>query len=245
MRNFLLLKIRLSWYFIFFFVLYYVLSVTLPRLTFEGSMLTLFSVNSFLYGFYISPILNAQKARIEELHKVVRSEANAIFAIVLTTKKMPESLGNELRARISIYLRNCSKNRLKLAQKNYESLISYCIDYKGKDADNVEKFLEKLVANQQNRTLLNMQLTNRVYSNEWMIMFVLFSITLSFIILLDTGSSVILHVVAALLCTGLSMLMLILAKLSTLTHKKARQIWKPFETLLATKYYQIVEAEEA
>lgn len=244
MKRFLLTKIRLSWYFAFFFIGYYFLSLALPGYKFEGAILTLFSVNSFLYGFYISPILSAQKARIEELHKIVRSEANAIFTMVLATKKLPEPIRNEFQARFSIYLRNCSKSRLKLAEKNYEDLISYSMEYKGKSKDEVEKLLEKLVANQQNRTLLNMQLSNRVFSNEWMIMSVLFSITLAFIILLDTESSVILNIVIALLCTGLSMLMLILMKLSTLTHKKARQIWKPFETLLATRYYRIVESEE-
>lgn len=245
MKRFLLTKIRLSWYFVFFFIGYYFLSQALPSYTFEGAILTLFSVNSFLYGFYISPILSAQKARIEELHKIVRAEANAIFTMVLNTKKLPEELRNEVQAKFSVYLRNCSKNRLKVAEKNYEELISYCVDYKGKHKDEVDKLLEKLVANQQNRTLLNMQLSNRVYSNEWMIMAVLFSITLSFIILLDTRSSVALTIVTSLLCTGLSMLMLILVKLSTLTHKKARQIWKPFETLLATRYYRITESEEA
>jgi len=48
-------------------------------------VLILFSVNSFLYGFYISPVLAAQKSRIEELHKIVCAEANAIFTMMLTT----------------------------------------------------------------------------------------------------------------------------------------------------------------
>ena len=33
----------------------------MPGIKFESGALTLFSVNSFLYGFYISPILGAQK----------------------------------------------------------------------------------------------------------------------------------------------------------------------------------------
>lgn len=57
-----------------------------------------------------------------------------------------------------------------------------------------------------------MQMTNKVYSNEWMIMGVLFSITLSFIILLDTGTGLAYDLLAAFLCTGLSMLLLILVK---------------------------------
>jgi hypothetical protein len=35
------------------------------------------------------------------------------------------------------------------------------------------------------------------------------------------------------------MLMLILVKLNTLTHKKAKQIWKPFKSLLDTHFYRI------
>lgn len=244
MKKYLLTKIRLSWFFVIFFGMYYGVSHLLPSYAFTGGILTLFSVNSFLYGFYISPVLSAQKARIEELHKITRSEANAIFTMVLGTKKMAPRIRDEIRARFSVYLRNCSKGRLKLAEKNYENLISFCMDYKGKEKEQIEKLLERLVANQQNRTLLNMQLNNKVYSNEWMIMMVLFSITIAFILLLDTGSSAIINIVVALLCTGLSMLMLILLKLSTLTHKKARQIWQPFETLLATKYYRIVESTE-
>jgi hypothetical protein len=35
------------------------------------------------------------------------------------------------------------------------------------------------------------------------------------------------------------MLLLILVKLSTLTHKKAKEVWEPFQTLVATNYYRI------
>jgi hypothetical protein len=87
--------------------------------------------------------------------------------------------------------------------------------------------------------MLNMQLKNVVFSNEWMIIFMLFSITLSFILLLDTGDNLVLRFVAALLCTGLTMLLMILAKLSTLTHKKAKEIWVPFQKLLASRFYRI------
>ena len=244
MKRLLLTKIRLSWYFALFFVVYCALAVTLPDYAFEGAVLTLFSVNSFLYGFYISPILSVQKARIDELHKLVRTEANAIFTLVINTKKLPTTLRNEVQSMVSAYLRCCTKNQLKLAEQKYESLISFCMEYKGSHREEIDKLLEKLVANQQNRTMLNMQLGNKVYSNEWMIMSVLFSITLSFVLLLDTGDSPILIAVTALLCTGLSMLMLILLKLSTLTHKKAKEIWKPFHTLLETRYYRIDEIND-
>lgn len=233
------LRVRLSYYFVIFFVLYAALALVLPRYKFESGALTLFSVNSFLYGFYISPILAAQKARVEELHKIVRSEANAVFAMVLHTKDLPKDQRTELQDMFTHYAQGNIRGHQRFAETTYERLISYCLEYKGKDKETINKLLEKLVANQQNRTMLNMQLKNIVFSNEWMIIFMLFSITLSFILLLDTGDNLVLRFVAALLCTGLTMLLMILAKLSTLTHKKAKEIWVPFQKLLASRFYRI------
>jgi hypothetical protein len=241
MKTFILTKVRLSWFFTIFFVIFIILLFVLPRIKFTTATLTLFSVNSFLYGFYISPILAAQKGRIEELHRIVRAEANAIFAIMLSIKTLPDNIKDEIHARMTSYANKTSNNRLKAAEKEYEELISFCVDYKGSRKDDMTKVLEKLVANQQNRTNYAMQVNNRVFSNEWMIMLVLFSITLAFILMIDTGDSLILKVVTALLCTALSMLILILVKLSTLTHKKARQVWDPLKILVASKYYRIDE----
>lgn len=239
MKQLLLKKIRLSTYFILFFIFYAVLAMLLPRTKFDSGALTLFSVNSFLYGFYISPILAAQKMRIEDLHRIVRAEANAIFAMVLATKDLPKELRNNIQTMFIDYLKKSSQNKLDAREKTYEELISFCIDYKGSEKEQMDKLLEKLVVNQQNRTLFNMQMNNKVFSNEWMIMMMLFSITLSFILLLDTGEGLILRLVTALLCTGLTMLLVILVKLSTLTHKKAKEVWKPFHKLIDSHFYRI------
>ena len=239
MKKFLLERIRLSWYFVGFFVVYFCLLFALPRETFAAGALALFSVNSFLYGFYISPVLGAQKARIEELHKIVRSEANAIFSMVLDTKSLPEELRNSLQENFKEYMRKTIRDRSGAGQKDYEALISFCVKYKGEHSDEIKKLLDKLVSNQQNRTALSMQMNARVFSNEWMIMFVLFLITLSFILLINTGPGLIYKVVTALLATGLSMLVFSLIKLSTLTHKKAKQIWIPFEKLINSHFYRV------
>jgi hypothetical protein len=241
MKTLILTKIRLSWFFLFFFVIFMLLLMVLPRMTFTSATLTLFSVNSFLYGFYISPILGAQKLRIEELHRIVRSEANAIFAIMLSIKPLPDRIKDKFRANMTRYVEKTAANDVKAAEAEYESLISYCVDYKGSHQDEINKVLEKLVANQQNRTNYALQVGNKVFSNEWMIMIVLFSITLAFILMLDTGNAFVLKVVTALLCMGLSMLVFILVKLSTLTHKKARRVWEPLKVLVASKYYRIDE----
>jgi hypothetical protein len=240
MSNLLLKKIRLSWYFVFFLGLYSTLSFKLPQLKFDSAALTLFSVNSFLYGFYIAPILSAQKSRVEDLHKIVRSEANALFSMVLHLKKLPKELRNSLQDKFSGYIHARLRSKKPVGgEAEYEALISYCLDYKGAEQETIDKMLESLIANQQNRTNLSMQMSNKVFSNEWMIMFILFSITLGFILLLEIGDSWALQLVRALLCTGLTMLIIILIKLSTLTHKKAKEVWNPLKKLVDTNFYRI------
>src|SRR3982751_1991970 len=105
MKNFLLTKVRLSYYFWIFFVLYVILSEIIPGTTYGSGPLTLFSVNSFLYGFYISPILGAQKSRIEELHKIIRGEANALFSLALFLTKMPDRLHDKLQTMVEQYIK--------------------------------------------------------------------------------------------------------------------------------------------
>lgn len=240
MKNVLLTKIRLSYYFIIIFVLFALLVLFVPHIKFDSGALTLFSVNSFLYGFYISPILGAQKGRIEELHKIVRSESNAIFAMVLGAAKLPDKLLSDIKEMFMNYLQVVRLHRKPgSGEPEYEAMISFCLNYKGEYQEEINKLLDKLVANQQNRTNFAMQMSNRVYSNEWMVMVILFTVTLSFILLLDTGEGYIYKILAALLCTGLSMLLIILAKMSSLTHKKAKQIWDPYKKLIDSRFYRI------
>lgn len=236
----LLLTIRLSRFFFAFLGLFLLSSYLIEGVVFAPAALALFSVNSFLYGFYISPVLGAQKTRIDELNKIIRAEANALFDILLKTKKLPEKSRNHIQDLCEEYISASFKER-KPAQgeAEYERLISYCLDYHGKDPATIEKILEKLVANQQNRSQLAMQLGNKVFSNEWWIMLVLFSITLGFILFLNVQDTFLMHFVKALLCTGLAMLMINLLKLSTLTHKKAKSIWQPLDTLKTSRFRRI------
>lgn len=239
MKHLLLDRIRLSWYFAGLLVLFLLVSFSVKKLTFTGGALTLFSVNSFLYGFYLAPIFSGQKARIEEMHKVVRTEANAVFAMVLSLKRLPDRLRNHLQTEFDEYLETCVRQRsVAQGEKEYEDLITFCVSYDGTHREEVAKLLDRLVANQQNRTALSMLIANRVYSHEWIIMAVLFSVTIGFILTID-GGGVVFQLIAAFLATGLSMLIVVLVKFSTLTHKKARAIWDPYKKLKATHYYRI------
>lgn len=233
----LLLKVRLSWFFFIFLGMFLGLTFVVDGIAHAPAALALFSVNSFLYGFYISPILAAQKARIDELAKIIRNEANAMFDILIKTKKLPEKSRNLIQDLCAEYMTASFRQRRPAeGEHEYEHLISYCLDYSGKDPGTVEKILEKLVANQANRSQLAMQLNNRVFSNEWWIMLVLFGITLGFILTLSVEDALVGHFVKALLCTGLTMLMINLLKLSTLTHKKAKDLWQPLDTLTTSRF---------
>lgn len=241
LREFIFKRVRLTYFFALFLIIYLLVSVFVPVQQFEAGALTLFSVNSFLYGFYIAPILGAQKNRIDELSQTVRLEANSLFAIGLKLKKINDSeTRKELRTLLEDYVKISVKER-KIAQgeKQYEDLISYCMKYKGKDNEIIEKILSDLIDNQKNRTKFSMLVGNKVYSNEWLIMLVLFSITMGFVLMIDVNNILLLIVVKALLCTGLSMLLFILAKLSTLTHKKAKQVWDPLIKLRTSNFYRI------
>lgn len=240
MKDILLKKIRLSWYFFFFLLFYTLVCLSVTVRDFSSGALALFSVNSFLYGFYIAPILGQQKSRVDELHRISRTEANAIFSMVIKTKTLPKDLRNQIQEKFVSYLKACNRER-KPAQgeKEYEALITFCLNYEGKNKDTIAVLLNDLVANEQNRTSLSMQLNNKVYSNEWAIMIFLFSVTLIFVMLLNTGTEPIFRILAALLCTGLTMLVVILVKLSTLTHKKAKQVWDPYKKLLDSHFYRI------
>jgi len=240
MRNFLLTKVRLSTYFWLFFILFFAASYVLPQYKFEAGALTLFSVNSFLYGFYISPILASQKARIDALHQCIRSEANALFAMVLNLKKLPNNMHEELQSMIVAYINAKSKHGgVSGGEDEYEALITYAVDSKKAEREKLEGTLKELVANQQNRTTFNMLVSGKVFANEWHITGILFSITLGFILLIDANDTLILHIVRALLCTGLAMLIVNLIKLSTLTHKKAKQMWEPLQKLVDSSFYRI------
>lgn len=233
----LLLKIRLSWFFFIFFTLFFAATYIIDGIVFSPAALALFSVNSFLYGFYIAPVLTAQKARIDDLNKIIRAEANALFDILLKTKKLPEKSRNHIQDMCADYMTASFRQRKPAeGEHEYERLISYCMDYNGKDPETVEKILNGLVVNQSNRSQLSMQLGNKVFSNEWWIMLVLFSITLGFIMFLDVQDNFMMHFVKALLCTGLAMLMINLLKLSTLTHKKSKQIWAPLDILKTSRF---------
>jgi len=240
MKTFLLTRVRLTAYYPVFFIAFLAIILATPKIALSGGQLTLLTVNSFLLAFYLGPIMSAQKQRLDDLAKVIRGETIAFFNIAIQTQDMAPEVKHKIKSMARSYLEACVHSR-KVAEgeSEYETLLRYCIDYKGKSQEKADKVQQILVDNQQNRSQLSAQLQNNVYSHEWFVLVVLSIITLAYIVVIDYGHNVLLNGVAALLCTGLALLLLILEKLNSLTHKKAKPIWKPFEKLLATDFKRI------
>jgi len=240
-----LLTVRLSWFFFFFFFVYFGITHFIHGVTFSPASLTLFSVNSFLYGFYVSPILTGQKQRIDDLTRTVRTEANALFDMLLRTKKLPRASRNKLQAMFADYMiASYNERRPAAGEQQYETIISYCLQYAGKDPETIEKILNSLIANQQNRSQVSMSLSNKIYSHEWLISMVLFTVTLGFVLFIDVRNNLWMQITQALLATGLSMLMVNLLKLTTLTHKRARHIWDPLDNLRTSRFRRTEDIDQ-
>src|SRR5690606_38812719 len=157
MKKILLTKIRLSTYFVIFLAFYFAILFVLPRYQFDGGVLALFSVNSFLFGFYVSPILRFQKQRIDKLNKAVRAEANAVFAMMMYTKNLTDKIKDEFKEHITHYLKLNAARKYGEAEIAYESLVSYVVSYRGKYKDDVDELIEMVVENQENRTDYRME----------------------------------------------------------------------------------------
>lgn len=233
-----LASVRLTVWFFILFTFFLLLTFVIPETKLDSAVLTLFSVNSFLYGFYVSPIINYQKSRIEELHKLVRSETNNLFEIALSFKSFKPNKKEEYKKLLADYIKNLSAAKYKKAEDEYEMLITKSLEAKDKD-ENDYKIFSKLIANQQNRTLINMWLNSAVYSNEWLIISVLFSVTVGFILVIEKPDIILINIITALICSGLSLLVVTLYKYSNLTHKKAKSIWKSAIELKGSKYHRI------
>src|SRR5438105_354212 len=100
-----ILKVRLSILFLVLVVLFFALLSVIPKVPIAAGALTLFSVNSFLLGFYIAPILSAQKLRIDTINKVTHTEALALYKVVLMARDLPKSAYNHFKEQMAVYIK--------------------------------------------------------------------------------------------------------------------------------------------
>lgn len=231
LKYFLLTRVRLTQYLFIFAVVFFVISLFLPKIELQGAALTLFSVNSFLYGFYISPIINAQRIRIDQLHRLVVIEVNKLEELMQYSRRMEPDFHAEIDNAVKTYSKVAAKGGVDVGNSEFNSLVSIIVDYKGDVKDPHKEMLKSVFAAQLNRAEIKLLLEGKVFSNEWIVMTILFAITIAFILFTRLPEIAFLQVIPAILCAGLSMLIVILIKMSTLTHKRAKTILVPLEKL--------------
>ncbi len=231
LKHFLLTRVRLTQYLFFFAIIFFIISLFLPKIELQGAALTLFSVNSFLYGFYISPIINAQRVRIDQLHRLVVIEVNKLEELLQYSRRMEPEFHEAINTAIQTYSKVAAKGGADVGKSEFESLVSIIVGYKGDVKDPHKEMLKSVFMAQQNRAEIKLLVDGRVFSNEWIVMTILFAITIAFILFTRLPEIAFLQVIPAILCAGLSMLIVILIKMSTLTHKRAKTIWTPLEKL--------------
>jgi uncharacterized membrane protein YagU involved in acid resistance len=235
LKHFLLNKVRLTQYLVIFAVIFFIIALFLPKIDLQGAALTLFSVNSFLYGFYISPIINAQRLRIDHLHRLVVVEVNKLQEIVQYSLRMEPEFQNNIAQMHDQYVLAASVGGVNPGQKEFNKLTSLIVGYEGDKKDPHKEMLKSVFAAQQNRSEIKLLVESKVYSNEWIVMSILFAITIAFILFTRLPDIPLLQAIPAILCAGLSMLIIILIKMSTLTHKRAKTIWVPLRELANVK----------
>jgi hypothetical protein len=231
LKHYLLTRVRLTHYLFIFAILFFIIALFLPKIELQGAALTLFSVNSFLYGFYISPIISAQRTRIDQLHRLVVVEVNKLEELLQYSIRMEPGFHDAVVSAIEMYSKVAVRGGSETGKEEFEQLMSLVVTYKGEVKDLHKEMLKSVFAAQLNRAEIKLLVGGKVYSNEWIVMTILFAITIAFILFTRLPEIPFLQIIPAILCAGLSMLIVILIKMSTLTHKRAKTIWKPLQRL--------------
>lgn len=227
---------------IFFLVLIYFLK----PIKMTSGQLALFSVNSFLFGYYFSPLLSAQKSRVASLITTARQEEMAVLDILTQSHLLSKSVRHKLKVKLRVYLRSIvGNNKLTADNTYYDEILHYTKQAKGEDAQVMNLVYDRMAKTQTNRDTMNNLFASKVYNHEWLVASVLFGFTLFFALQTDFGHSVLFGVMLAILCTGLSLLMVIMIKFATLTHKEAKRMWLPLIDLMKNHFDDVTDEEVA
>ncbi len=239
-----LLQIRLSFVYPVLFLGFFIALSFLDRHKLTPGQLALFSVNSFLFGYYFGPILGAQKMRVDTIAATIRAEQMALLDILAHAHMLPARERHNLKVRLRAYLESITGNRRLTADNPYyDELLRFIKGEKFKGNGTADMIYGRLSKTQENRSTLNSLFRAAPFSHEWLVLAVLFFVTLFFVMQTDYGASLFFRVLLAILCTGLTLLIVILAKFSTLTHKQARRMWEPLQDLLQNHFEDVGDKE--
>ena len=231
-------RIRLTYFFAIFVAFYLIISLLVDGIPLDRPALTLFSVNAFLYGFYISPIVSFQRDRLRGLHRLISNEASRLYEINQYTLRLEPDFRKGLQKELKSYTDAAYATREEQGEKEFEQMMKVAIEYKG-DTGEYKEMLKSIFAIQANRAEINRLLHSPVYKNEWIVLSILFIVTVVFILAIQLPSGSLLNLVPPILCAGITTLYVILLKMSTLTHKRAKTIWEPLDKLSSSDFADI------
>jgi FtsH-binding integral membrane protein len=239
-----LLGIRLSHLFILLFFVFYIVLRIRPQMIFTPGELAVFSVNSFLFGYYFAPILSAQKARVDNLIHAVRQEEMVMLDVLAQSHLLKDDIRHELKVKLRAYLDTIIDNeKVQADNLQYDELLRFTQEPRFKDNAVMHTVYDRVSKTQEDRDTLQNLYATKVFSHEWLVLFVLFGITLFFAIQTNFGGSELFHMLLAVLCAGLTLLIVIMIKFATLTHKQARRIWEPLHYLMRSHFEDVPQKE--
>jgi len=240
-----LLNIRLTYIYPILFVIFMVILSYMQPAKLTTGQLALYSTNTFLFGFYFLPLLSTQKTRIDNLSTTVRSEATTLLDILAQLHLLKPAARHEVKVRLKVYLDSIYKNTAVSADNiYYDDLLQFTREDRFKDDPVMATIYTRMSKTQENRDTLNRYLTTGVFSHEWLVALVLFFITIYFVMQTNYNGVLFFRVLLAILCTGITLMLIILIKYATLTHKYAKRMWLPLAYLDAG-HFDDVKPEEA
>jgi hypothetical protein len=239
-----LLNIRLSYIYPVLFIVFMLLLTFVEPSKLTAGQLALYSVNSFLFGFYFSPLLSAQKGRVESLNKAVRQEVMTILDILTQSHLLKPDVRRELKLRLKVYIDSIYQNyKISPDNRYYDELLWFTKHDKVKNDPVMDVIYGRVSKTQENRDSIQSLLSNKVFSHEWLVVMVLFGITIYFVLQTDYNNVFFFQVLLAILCTGISLMLVIFLKYATLTHKQAKRMWVPLKELIGHHFEDIDAAE--
>lgn len=121
-----LLHIRLSTFSILLFIGSLIFLKYYQQTTLTPGQLALFSVNSFLFGYYFAPLLGAQKARVGQLNTVARQETMVLLDILAQSHLLSEKTRKQLKLKLAVYLESVLYNKgIQADNPYYDELLHF------------------------------------------------------------------------------------------------------------------------
>lgn len=239
-------NVRLVYQFIVVTSIFLILRLVFPGKGLDDNQVALFTASTLLFSIFIGFSISNQRSRYNNYFEIGRSEGSALYSIYMLAQTLPKKQFETIHKLIDEYLISQFDYKLEDFQctdERYTELEKYCINLSTKTdrhATTREQIIDLLPAEQEKRYQMESLIKERVSRAEWLTTFFLYLATVYFFMLFRTPD-ILSIIVATLMCTAATMLILILYKFDTLKWNVGIKIWEPlqklFEQLDLLPYY--------